>query len=308
MNVLSRLLFVSSVAALLVACGGGGGSGSDPNPPGPTTPGQGKPSNAVTTNSISPGAVCPNGGTEVDIGIDDNGNGQLDAKRKDANTQFILGLMYYKGEGTPKDYKQALCWYTRAAKQGHFEAQYKLASMYENGEGTPKDDKQTVYWSIQPSEPGPPIADGFVFVESQAKEVLAGFCLGKYNAADYYSAFLHCTAAAEREDANAQLILGLMYANGEGSVPKVYKQAFYWYTKAAEQGHADAQYMLGLMYADGEDTPKNSVLAYVWWSLAAAQGEEYSRKFMRDIEENMTPDQIAKVQKLSQEYYVKYVK
>ncbi len=29
---------------------------------------------------------------------------------------------------------------------------------------------------------------------------------------------------------------------------------------------------------------------------------------MRDIEENMTLDQIAKVQKLSEEYYVKYVK
>jgi TPR repeat protein len=87
-----------------------------------------------------------------------------------------------------------------------------------------------------------------------------------------------------------------------------YKQAVYWYTKAAEQGYATAQTNLGLMFANGQGSPKNNVLAYVWWNIAAAQGYKLAEKNRGVIEGRMTPNQIAEAQKLSKEYYAKYVK
>jgi len=37
-------------------------------------------------------------------------------------------------------------------------------------------------------------------------------------------------------------------------------------------GDADAQSNLGVMYAQGQGVPKDIVLAYMWFNLAAAQG------------------------------------
>jgi TPR repeat protein len=40
----------------------------------------------------------------------------------------------------------------------------------------------------------------------------------------------------------------------------------------AEQGYAAAQYNLGSMYVTGSGVPENDLKAYVWFSVAAAQG------------------------------------
>jgi TPR repeat protein len=67
----------------------------------------------------------------------------------------------------------------------------------------------------------------------------------------------------------------------------------YWNTNAAKQGLVDAQYNLGVMYANGSGTPKNKVLAYVWWNIAAAQGSKNAANNRNLIEKDMAPNQIA---------------
>ena len=57
------------------------------------------------------------------------------AEQGNAVAQFNLGVMYEKGEGVPKDYKQAAYWYSKAAEQGNAEAQTILGIMYGEGEG-----------------------------------------------------------------------------------------------------------------------------------------------------------------------------
>jgi uncharacterized protein len=37
--------------------------------------------------------------------------------------QFLLGIMYFKGEGVAQDYAEAMKWYGLAAKQGYAPAQ-----------------------------------------------------------------------------------------------------------------------------------------------------------------------------------------
>ena len=68
------------------------------------------------------------------------------AEQGDAEAQFNLGIMYYTGEGTLTDKKQAFYWYKKSAEQGIAEAQFILGVMYDTGEGTLTDKKQAAFW------------------------------------------------------------------------------------------------------------------------------------------------------------------
>jgi uncharacterized protein len=63
-----------------------------------------------------------------------------------ANAQYLIGTMYYLGNGVPQDYVQALIWTRRAADQGYAAAQMSIGSMYLNGEGVPQDYLQALMW------------------------------------------------------------------------------------------------------------------------------------------------------------------
>jgi hypothetical protein len=67
----------------------------------------------------------------------------------------------------------------------------------------------------------------------------------------------------------------------------------------AEQGNTSAQTLLGNMYADGEGVPENDVEAYVWFSVAAAQGLEVARSNRDIISETLTPEQRARGQDMA---------
>jgi len=59
------------------------------------------------------------------------------------------------------------------------------------------------------------------------------------------------------------------------------------------------------MYFKGQGVPLDYVLAYMWATLAAAQGLE-SASEMRDIlEKRMTPAQLAEAQRLAREWKAK---
>ncbi len=69
----------------------------------------------------------------------------------------------------------------------------------------------------------------------------------------------------------------------------------------AEQGQASAQYNLGLMYANGEGVPEDDVYAYMWWNLAAAQGNKDNSQNKNILSKEMTSSQIEEAQRLSRE-------
>ena len=75
-----------------------------------------------------------------------------------------------------------------------------------------------------------------------------------------------------------------------------------WYRKAAEQGFSQAQYNLGVSYAMGNGVPQDDVLAYMWFSLAGASGDEDAKTNRETVFKRMTPEQIAEAQKLSREW------
>jgi TPR repeat protein len=123
-----------------------------------------------------------------------------------------------------------------------------------------------------------------------------------YRVGDYANALRLLRPLADQDLADAQNLLGSMYAVGAG-VSQDHTEAAKWYLKAAEQGQARAQYSLGVAYINGEGVPKDFVLAHMWLNLSAAQGLNFAAR-TRDLlsSERMTLAQIAEAQKLAREW------
>ena len=85
-----------------------------------------------------------------------------------------------------------------------------------------------------------------------------------------------------------------------------YAEALRLWRPLADQGDANAQYMLGIMYANGRGVPQNDVQAHMWFNLAASRAPASERdeaiKMRNVAASNMTPEQIGEAQRLAQEW------
>jgi hypothetical protein len=123
-------------------------------------------------------------------------------------------------------------------------------------------------------------------------------------------------ADADKGQADAQAELGIRFLFGNG-VAKDYVEAVKWFRKAPEQGNPLAQADLGYCYVNGYGTKnafgitdkfggaliqKDVVWGYMWYNLAAAQGQKEAVQNLGILEKEMTPEQIAEGQRLSREF------
>jgi len=114
--------------------------------------------------------------------------------------------------------------------------------------------------------------------------------------------------AADGGDVIWQYVVGSMYESGDESLGVIMDraEAAKWYLRAANQDKKGlGQFDLGRLYEKGWGVPKDSVLAYMWYNLAAAkEGGRFSMSaFHRDsLAEHMTPAQIAEGERLAREW------
>lgn len=76
------------------------------------------------------------------------------AEKGDVRAQFKLGVMYDDGVGVGENNREAVKWFSRAARQEHHIAQYSLGWMYAEGDGVLEDDKEAVKWFLKAAEKG----------------------------------------------------------------------------------------------------------------------------------------------------------
>lgn len=122
-----------------------------------------------------------------------------------------------------------------------------------------------------------------------------------YKRGDYLTALQEWRPLANQFDADAQFLLGRLYAEGKG-VPQNEKEAVRCWRFAATQRHVHAQYSLGHAYAIGQGVPVDVVQAHMWLSLATAQGQKNALDERDDLATKMTATQIAEAQRLAQEW------
>jgi TPR repeat protein len=101
--------------------------------------------------------------------------------------------------------------------------------------------------------------------------------------------------AAKQGLAEAEYQYGLALLKGRGVVQD-YHAAFSWIEKPAKRGYAKAQYSLGELYRYGTGTATDKARAYLWFNLAAAQGVEAAAKARDSLVWQLKPEQIVAMQ------------
>ena len=189
---------------------------------------------------------------------------RIKAEKGDANSQYLLALLYCEGTGgVKKDYAQANVWFKRAAENGHTGAQYCMGLNNINGYGALQDFSEAFVWFKKAAD------GGFINAYNNL-----GYCYGNGIGVekDLYQCFTWYQKAGELGDVTAQFNIGNMYYRGEGTT-KDLKQAMHWWEKAAKQGDKDAQNSLGNGYEQGFNGFVDMPKAIYWWKNAAEQGD-----------------------------------
>jgi hypothetical protein len=92
--------------------------------------------------------------------------------------------------------------------------------------------------------------------------------------------------------------LGVRYYKGEG-IGTNFAEAVNWYRKASDQRLPDAFVNLGICYVDGRGVPRDKIIAYIYFDVAAAQGDAYAPQIREFLQKQMTPREISEGQRRS---------
>ncbi len=143
-------------------------------------------------------------------------------------------------------------------------------------------------------------ADGVKFIRAAANQ---GQPAAQYRLAKLYEAGIGVSVdpdmarqlterAARSGNRIAMHDLGLYYAEGRGGVDRNLQTALSWFEKAAERGVVDSQYNLGILFGSTPEIPKDPVASFVWFSIAAAQGDQFAGNQLEALEAQLSADQL----------------
>jgi TPR repeat protein len=79
-----------------------------------------------------------------------------------------------------------------------------------------------------------------------------------------------------------------------------YVPAIRLFRPLAEQGNAKAQSVLGVMYRRGQGVAHSSVRAFLWFSRAAARGDERAKAELREVSQAMSPEELSQAREMAQ--------
>lgn len=135
-----------------------------------------------------------------------------------AEAQYELAMCYAFGKGVEKNQQEAVRWMLMAAKQNHVRAMLDMCYAYEKGVGVPQDWKEGARWYEA--------AEALIQQNPELEPVpFSSYLHYKRNLANLRK-------RAEQGDAQAQMKLAKLLANGEG-MERDLPQAIEWMEKSA---------------------------------------------------------------------------
>lgn len=215
--------------------------------------------------------------------------------------QRMLGDLYARGNGVPKNLKLSADWWEKAANRGNSRAMLELGQLYMYGnDGVAKDLKKARYWLNRAAVEDNSEAKALLKqmpVEQEVEQhdpdlsgnLLASAAESGYDAVAEIVKFVRNSGYAFMEtlhqhpvdlhkmaaegDALSQYQLATRYESGYKE-KQDYKQALYWFNKAAENGNVMAMKSLSHIYEKGLDGVKaDPVLARQWADRADKAGK-----------------------------------
>lgn len=123
-------------------------------------------------------------------------------------------------------------------------------------------------------------------------------------AGDYTAAYAALWPAARSGNAEAEELIGVLYALGLG-VERDDERAFEWYLRASMKGHPGAQSGVGWYYEIGRGMPApDLVRAYMWYTLSAIGGDPDAAISLEEVVKKMTKEEIDRAHVLVSDYKV----
>ena len=164
------------------------------------------------------------------------------AKQGNPTAQFTLGKCYLEGIGVEESLQKARVWISKAAENGHPTALSAMAEAYHYGEDIQADDRKAFQYIRKAVDCG---------ADPDDMDLLAAFYTYGWGTPVNVSQGLECRkVAAEFGSANAQLMMGLSYEEGDG-VQKDESKAFEYYKLAADQYDKNGLNKVATCYAFG---------------------------------------------------------
>ncbi len=188
-----------------------------------------------------------------------------EADEKNDGAQYMLGILYFNGDGVEKDLVRSAQWYKKAAENGNLNAQYELALCYLYGDGVEVSNEDAIYWFKAGSALGDE-RSGEKLAELTADQVTPGLLVEDVDQwmrqsavnsvdvaenqllvllkspahADISQAVCDLEPAAEKGNETAQLLMGRCWEMGMG-VAQDFNCAYYWYKRAYDLGSTVAE-------------------------------------------------------------------
>jgi TPR repeat protein len=165
-------------------------------------------------------------------------------------------MMYFEGHGVPRDVRQAVLWYERAADHGDAIARFSLGSIYDTGaDGVAPDPVKAAAWYRKAAERG--------FAIGQYRLGLM-YRDGRGMARNQTQAMTWFRKAADQGDADAQIELGILLSPGQGPSTDIV-HAHMWLNLAASRWKDEAKRVKASVLRDELEktmTPQQRVEAY----------------------------------------------
>ncbi|HEY1944420.1 MAG TPA: hypothetical protein VGH40_20095 [Roseiarcus sp.] len=165
-----------------------------------------------------------------------------------------------------------------AATAGDVNAEFEMGVRLIEGRGVAKDPHAAAQWFEQAAARDLPIAQ---YRLGALYEKGVGVARDSELAMSWYA------KAANAGNARAMHNLAVMNAEGPSGGKPDYAEAAQWFRKAAQLGVRDSQFNLGILYARGMGVPQDLAQSWVWFSLAAQQGDVDAAKKRDEVAAKM---------------------
>lgn len=234
----------------------------------------------------------------------------------------IPTILYLAKEAERKNIKEAIYWYSKAAKLDSVTGMYGVVRISNKMQQDVVLKQQATFWKtcISASEGSLPhkfeMAQALIHgrgtevntskaisvMEQAANEnyVDALVFLGDWWAPDNNNDPAMSTSyykrATELKSNEGRMKLGLNYINGVG-VASNFDRGCYWLERAAEKGHLEAMYKAGEVWM-GQKSNGNAI-SYIWLFLSAQLGHEPSRALRDQVALQIGVDTVVGLQSLS---------
>lgn len=220
-----------------------------------------------------------------------------------AKAQTKIGLMYERGMGVDKNYKQAMEWYEKAVQSGHAGAYARIGFLYERGLGVTTDYAMAVKYYRKAIEQGSDRAKAllgwlhqsgsgvendlqkaFKLTEESISREPSGFCLaqmgffyerGIYVDQDLAKARDYYEQASQKGNALGMSRLGFMYFKGRGADVD-YARALELARRSDQKGSGPGMGLLVHIYEVGAGVDRDLERARVQYEKAVQFGSAHA--------------------------------